>query len=120
VNAVRFHPGFNAREVVDVESDTPVAAGPVDGEARIVDELPSRVIIELRMRTAGGVVLADRWAPGWNAYLAGHPAPLPVLRANHALRGVSVPSGDAVLEFRYANRRASRGDSTGRPSPCCS
>ena len=51
------------------------------------------------METAGLVVLADRWDIGWRAYLDGRP--VPILQANHALRGVVVPAGTGTLEFRY-------------------
>jgi uncharacterized membrane protein YfhO len=44
-------------------------------------------------------VLEDHWDPGWHAYLDGKR--VPILRTNHALRGVVVPAGVAILEFRY-------------------
>lgn len=51
------------------------------------------------MVTAGLLVIADLWDPGWHAYVNGKPTP--ILRANHALRGVVLPAGDWRLEFRY-------------------
>ena len=51
------------------------------------------------MQTRGLVVLADLWDKGWNAYLNGRR--VPILRANHAVRRVEVPLGEATLEFRY-------------------
>ena len=51
------------------------------------------------MDTAGLVVLADLWDKGWHAYLADKE--VTILRANHVLRGVVVPAGNARLEFRY-------------------
>ena len=52
------------------------------------------------METPGLVVLADLWDKGWQAYLNGKR--VPILRANHAIRGVVVPAGSGTLEFRYA------------------
>jgi uncharacterized membrane protein YfhO len=52
------------------------------------------------METAGLVVLADLWDEGWRAYLNGRPAP--ILRVDHAIRGVVVPAGAGSLEFRYS------------------
>jgi hypothetical protein len=69
------------------------------GAAEIVAEIPSRVTIACEMETRGLVVLADLWDQGWNAYWQGKP--VPVLRTNHALRGVVVPAGKGTLEFRY-------------------
>jgi len=51
------------------------------------------------MKTAGLVVLTDLWDKGWRAYLDGQN--VPVLRANHAVRGVVVQQGTHSLEFRY-------------------
>jgi uncharacterized membrane protein YfhO len=80
--------------------ESPVSLPPVcRGEARIAAEIPTRVTLSLQMETAGLVVLADLWDKGWRAYLKGQP--VPIHRANHAIRGVVVPSGAATLEFRY-------------------
>ena len=54
---------------------------------------------DVQMETAGLLVLADRWDQGWQAYLSGRP--VPILIANHAIRGVVVPAGEATLELRY-------------------
>ncbi len=91
-------PQFDPRAVAYVESpiNLPTACR---GEAEIVAEIPTRVTVSVKMETAGLVVLADLWDQGWQAYLGGQP--VPILRANHALRGVLVPAGVATLEFRY-------------------
>ena len=69
------------------------------GTAAITAELPTRVSVSVQMATPGLVVLADRWDPGWAAYLEGRT--VSILRVNHALRGVVVPAGPSTLEFRY-------------------
>src|SRR5256885_451912 len=63
-------PDFNPRETAFVE--TPVEL-PQEcrGEAEIRREIPTRVRIETRMKTAGLVVLTDLWNKGWRAYLDG-------------------------------------------------
>jgi hypothetical protein len=89
---------FNPREVGYVE--TPMDLPPVClGSAEIAEEIPTRVVLSLQMQTAGLVVLADQWNGGWKAWLNGKE--VPILRANHALRGVVVPAGTGKLEFRY-------------------
>lgn len=89
---------FDARKVAYVEMPANVPQT-CRGAAEIANETPTHVRVALRMDTAGLVVLADLWDHGWRAYLNG--AELPVLRTNHALRGVIVPAGTGMLEFRY-------------------
>lgn len=45
------------------------------------------------------VVLNDTAFPGWNATIDGRPSP--VVRANYLFRGLVVPAGKHVVEFRY-------------------
>jgi hypothetical protein len=101
-DALRLHelasPTFDARDVAYVESPLDLP-GPCQGSAQIVDEVSNRIEMSLDMETAGLVVLADRWDQGWNAYLDGEP--VPILRTNHALRGVVVPAGRRTLQWRY-------------------
>ena len=91
-------PGFDAREVGYVESGIDVS-GACTGAAEVSEEVPSRLKVSAHMVTAGLLVIADLWDPGWHAYVNGKPTP--ILRANHALRGVVLPAGDWRLEFRY-------------------
>jgi hypothetical protein len=74
--------------------------GAAKGNARILDETPNRVELDVSMETPGVVVLADLWDPGWRATVNGRAAP--VLRADHALRAVEVPAGPSEVVFRYA------------------
>ncbi|MEM7311191.1 MAG: hypothetical protein AAF682_31275 [Planctomycetota bacterium] len=73
------------------------AAG--EGTVEVVSYLPREVILEARLAAPGLVVLADTWAPGWNATVDGEPQPIE--RVDHALRGVWVPEGTSELVFRY-------------------
>ena len=73
--------------------------GPARGAASIVSETPTQISLKLQMETTGLVVLADRWDKGWAAYVDGRYTP--VLRVNHALRGVVVPAAASSLQFRY-------------------
>jgi hypothetical protein len=92
--AAEFDP--NAIALVESPVELP---GQCRGEAKIVNENPRRVTLNLRMETAGLVVLADTWDHGWKAYLNG--SERPILRTNHAIRGVVAPPGTSTLEFRY-------------------
>ena len=43
--------------------------------------------------------LCDLWDAGWHASVDGRS--VPVLRVNHALRGVVVPSGRSTIVYHY-------------------
>ena len=92
-------PQFDPRAVACVESPINLP-GPFRGTAGIVEELPKRISVSVQMETPGLVVLADLWDEGWRACLNGKP--VPILRTNHAIRGVIVPVGSSTLTFRYA------------------
>jgi hypothetical protein len=89
---------FNPREVAYVETAAELPES-CRGTAQIVEETPTLVKVSAQMETSGMVVLGDRWDKGWHSYLNGKE--VPILRANHAVRGVVVPSGNWQLEFRY-------------------
>jgi hypothetical protein len=91
-------PQFNPADVAYVES--PVELPTLcRGTAEITNEIPTHIMISAHMETPGLVVLADNWDRGWHAYWNGRP--VPVLRANYAIRGVVVPAGTGTLEFVY-------------------
>jgi len=91
-------PDFDPRQVAYVEAPMNLPAT-CQGTVELMAEVPTHLSLALRMETAGLVVLADRWDNGWHAYLNG--TAVPILRANHAIRGVFVPAGSHRLEFRY-------------------
>ncbi len=90
---------FNPRQVAYVEEPVDLPAK-CRGTAKIVEEIPTRVEVSYDMQTPGLVVLADRWDAGWHAYRDGKP--VPILRTDHALRGIVTPAGKGTIEFRYA------------------
>jgi hypothetical protein len=89
---------FDPRAVAYVENTVSLPST-CTGDARIVEEVPRRVTVALNMQTDGLVVLADAFDEGWHAYVDSTPAP--IRRTNHAVRGVVVPAGASILQFRY-------------------
>jgi hypothetical protein len=67
--------------------------------ARIAEDRPERVAADITTETAGILVLADLFFPGWTARVDDRPAPL--LRADGFFRAVAVPAGAHRVEFRY-------------------
>jgi hypothetical protein len=89
---------FDPRQVAYLEEPVQLAA-PIQGEASIIDDTPQRIKVAVKMVQAGLVVLADQWNSGWRAYVNGKP--VPILRVDHALRGVVAPGGESTIVFRY-------------------
>jgi hypothetical protein len=91
-------PDFDPQAVAYAERlvELPAASA---GVAKITAEVPTRITVTAQMETPGLIVLADRWDKGWAAYLNG--SDVPILRVNHALRGVVAPAGESTIEFRY-------------------
>jgi hypothetical protein len=90
---------FNPREVAYAEIS--VAVPPeIRGDVQVTGSDPLRVELRAAMSTAGVVALSDRWSPGWRATIDGQPTP--ILRIDHALRGVAAPAGDHAIVFTYA------------------
>jgi hypothetical protein len=88
--------------------DTAVAAAPPSlpiqpglprPDVRVRSEWPNGLELEVGSTGNALVVVADAWHPGWRADLDGQP--VPILRTNHAFRGVAVPAGQHVVTMRY-------------------
>ena len=98
-------PEFNPREVAYVETPVNLPAQ-CRGAVKIKSETPTRIVVAAQMETPGLLVLVDLWDTGWRAWINGQPAP--ILKTNHALRGVVLPAGPATVEFRYASATVTR------------
>ncbi len=93
-----FRPGLEAVvEEAGAALDGLPAAAP--GPARIVEDLPHRVVVEAEAAVPSLLVLLDSWYPGWEATVDGEPAP--IHRADHAFRGVRLSPGTHRVEFVY-------------------
>lgn len=84
--------GDDARAVAS-GSSTPLAP------ARIEVDDPERIVVEVGATRPGVLVLADAFAPGWEAFVDGRPRR--IWQANYLVRGVVVRPGDRRVELRY-------------------
>jgi membrane protein YfhO len=84
--------------VMDHASDDGLEAQGND-EAVVVQESPERISMRVEPRERGFLVLADSYAPGWQATLDGRP--VPILRADGLFRAVAVPAGGHSVEMTY-------------------
>jgi hypothetical protein len=80
---------------------------PAEGEARIVVDRATEVVVEASSRTGGLLVLADAHYPGWEATVDGRPAP--ILQVNVIQRGVATAPGRHRVAFEYRPAAVRRG-----------
>ena len=66
---------------------------------RVAEYTPHRVRLETTVADPALLILSDTHDGGWRAWDNGRP--VPILRTNHALRGVPLGPGSHVVEFRY-------------------
>src|SRR5262249_13457292 len=69
------------------------------GTARIVEDIPERVVVESDLQAPGYLVLADTFDPGWSATDNGRPAP--IRPAYVAFRAVYLTAGHHTVVFTY-------------------
>ncbi|MGC8638661.1 MAG: YfhO family protein [Isosphaeraceae bacterium] len=95
------HLGAESRKRLIVEDPTrpldPLAD--VSGAARIVNDLPERVVIETESNGPAYLVLADTFDPGWSATIDGQAAS--IYPAYVAFRAVFLPKGSHTVVFTY-------------------
>jgi hypothetical protein len=82
-----------------------LAARPSEGCFRVawvVEYLPNQVRLTVPEGTAGWLVLADVWYPGWTCQVDGHEEH--IHRANYLFRSVWLPAGSHEVVFRFEPR----------------
>jgi hypothetical protein len=92
---VEAAPGSNEAPP-DANSDS---EGGAQGSAKVTRHEPNRVEVETASAAPSILVLSENYYPGWRAYVDGRAAE--TLRVDYNLRGVSLPSGEHVVEFVY-------------------
>jgi hypothetical protein len=100
-------PSFDFSRLALVEEPLgPVSPGAGPGEAKVVEDQPEAVRVNA---TSGGgmLVLADSFAPGWDATVDGLPAP--IFRVDGLWRGVQLSPGAHDVWFRYRTPGLLRG-----------
>ncbi|HEV8637702.1 MAG TPA: YfhO family protein [Chloroflexota bacterium] len=92
-----IHPGDVA--IVEDPPPLPIAPGLPRPDVQVVGEWPNGLVVRVRSTGNALLVVADAWHPGWRGLLDGQPTP--ILRTNHAFRGVAVPAGEHLVEMRF-------------------
>ena len=71
----------------------------VSGTAKIVTDLPERVVVQTESAAPAYLLLADTFDPGWSATLDGQS--VPIRPAYVAFRAVALPAGPHTVVFTY-------------------
>jgi len=95
----RLGPENRTRLIVEDPSRPLAASAEVSGTARIVTDLPERVVVETGSSDPAYLVLADTFDPGWSATVDGSPAP--IRPAYVAFRAVALTPGAHTVVFTY-------------------
>lgn len=107
-------PTFDPRaEAVTADSSAdslglPTRAAPLAAATATVERVsPTQLRVTVDTPQPGLLVLAESYAPGWQATVNG--APAPALQVDGPLLGTAVPGGPSIVEWRYAPRSFSLG-----------
>jgi hypothetical protein len=90
------------RRTAFLATGEPLDRPPCEGQARIVSAGAQHVELEADACDESYLVLSDTHYPGWKAAVDG--APVPIHRANYALRAVHLPAGPHRIRFEYHPR----------------
>lgn len=97
---------FNPSRTVLVESplpeELPASTEGALGQASVAERKSCYVKVEANASQASVLVLSDAYYPGWNAYVDGKRVAM--FPAYYAFRGIVLPEGDHVVEYRYEPR----------------
>ena len=78
-----------------------------NSSARVIQDEPTRLLIETSAPTASMLVVSEIFYPGWVASIDGQPAR--IFLTDYLLRGVALPAGQHRIEMRYTAPAARRG-----------
>lgn len=103
----------DARTTVLLEEPPPSGAlgggAAPGGTVEFTRDDPETIALSVDAPSAGFVVLADQYFPGWRATV--NDVDAPILRADYAFRAVAVPAGHSVVRFDFRPRSVAIGAS---------
>lgn len=102
-------PGFDpGREAIVAGDPRPSPQpGAAAGRVELVEESDHRLRYRVDTPAPGLLVTGEIYYPGWRASVDG--VPVPLLRADYALRAVAVEAGEHEVEFRFDGGSYQRG-----------
>lgn len=96
--------------VIDISKFTISGLTPDSSAAiRLIENTPNRMIYESTSTTNGLAVFSEIYYPiGWSATIDGNEAT--IIRANYVLRALEVPAGKHIIEFKFAPKSFTAGN----------
>jgi hypothetical protein len=92
--------------VQDAKVELPADAAP-SRDVQVLDRTNCRVSLRAKLAHPGLLLLSEGYYPGWEAVVDGLEAP--VVRVNVMMRGVALPAGEHIVEFRFRSRSIGAG-----------
>jgi hypothetical protein len=95
-------PEFDPTQTVLVADPLPVPVNPSGagtGMVSFVSYEPKRIVLRANAGAPSVLLLNDKFDPHWKVSVDGKPDSL--LRCNYLMRGVTVPAGEHLVEFRF-------------------
>lgn len=83
-------------EELNIQLSKPLSKSPLP---RVINHSPNKVTIEAYLAQPGLLVLGDTYYPGWKAFVDGKESK--IYPVNYVMRGVVLPEGGHIVEFRY-------------------
>lgn len=94
---------FDPHRQAVLETDPQIPPAPRShGSVQVETAQAQFLRLQVDCASAGLVIVADTFYPGWEARIDG--AAVPIWRANYAQRAVAVPAGQHTVEFNFAPR----------------
>jgi hypothetical protein len=88
------------RHTVFLATGEPLDRPSCGGSVRVVDSGAQRLEVSVEACDESYLLVSDSYYPGWRATL--DEVPVPIHRANYALRAVRLPAGTHTVRFEYA------------------
>lgn len=96
-------PDMNTAKLALLEQDPDIGSlagcSPEGLRSEVVAYTGDEIVIETDFKSAGLLVLSERYEPGWIATL--DDKPIQILRADYLLRAIAAPSGQHVIQLKY-------------------
>lgn len=94
-------PDFDVARTAVIYTDEPLdlPSTALQGSAEVVERTPDRVVVQTTADREALLVLTDNFFEGWTATVNAQERP--IVRANHAFRGVVVGEGESEVVFEF-------------------
>jgi hypothetical protein len=90
---------FDPAKTVILEDPAAPASEGGQGQAILADYSNQEVVVKAVVSSAGWLLLADSYYPGWRAYIDDRAAK--IYKADYALRAVPLAAGQHLVSFKY-------------------